>query len=547
MALTLVPPEPPVPDGEWSPDFKSEPRPGSVVLGDMPDWLSEPPDVPDDGPPDERWAGTPDPEPLGPELAIGLPAAQRARLPVKHQPTPSTPTDIAPPHSLDAEREVLSAVLVRPEAIDLMLEHVQPGDFYYERHQIIARAYVSLFQAKTAIDIVTVAQRLIDTGKFELIGGPRALNELLDRVGTVEHLPHYCKIVRQKARQRGMVDTAKRIERIGLSDLGTTEVDQYIQRSELDVAEAATITGVGEKSWSDWTLACLEEATIPQPTRHLLPTGIGPLDQWLGGGLDGGLTYAFMCDPGVGKTSFALGNVAVTTCKNDLGVVYFSCEMGPRRLSQRLISGESGVPPRAFKARDFVADQVAKIYEAGEMIAGWGLAVLKMSPIEVIMAQLRRFKRNGVPYGKIKGNARPLRLVVIDYYQRIPHGEKSAVEGLTNAIHILQEGIGELDVPCIILSQPSTDSRRTKKVQTGADSKGSGALEEDCDLFGILERGGPERNLAGLRVTKARDFDGTLPHWAVEDVRDKSGKMIAEACNWKWKRARIMAPGDSVW
>lgn len=483
---------------------------------------------------DERppWDGEDIPPP---DDGFGPDAPRGAML--VHVDARSVPT---PPHSADAEREVLAAVLVDPDALDTLTETLCAEDFYLERHQMLFESYQQLARHNTPIDPVTLKQALVDRGQFERVGGTRAIGELLDRAGTVGNVEHYCAIVKQKADLRRMVDAARSIEVAGYQDVD--DVAEFLEEAERSVLAVRARGDEAEEAWEDVTAANVADILGETCNRVVVPTGIEPLDAYLGGGLEGGLTYVFMCNPGVGKTAFALGNCAVTTLQQGGGVVYYSCEMGPRRLNRRLLSCESGIPPRAFKNRDLGDAQKARLSEAADVIAKWPIVVKPMARVEAMLAQLRRFKRRGVPSGKgAKAKRAPLRLVVVDYWQRMPHGERSAVEGLTHAMHVFQEGLLALNIPGVILSQPSTDSRRAKKTgRTGADAKGSGAIEEDADFFGELERGGPNRDQAGLLVSKARDLDGALPHWPAEDTT-KNGRVV-DACGWRWERARIVVP-----
>lgn len=150
---------------------------------------------------------------------------------------------VKPPHSLEAEREVLSAVFIvgsvvcpqkePKEPIDVSAS-LQPSDFYFERHQLVFGAMLTLHERGTAIDIVTVMQALKDHGQYEKIGGARALGELLDRAGTVTNLEHYIGIVRGKARLRDVVDTLRSIETQALQDVH--DVDEFVATAKASTA-----------------------------------------------------------------------------------------------------------------------------------------------------------------------------------------------------------------------------------------------------------------------------------------------------------------------
>src|SRR5688572_30483520 len=67
-----------------------------------------------------------------------------------------------PPHDLDAEAAVLSAVLLDREALDRVLEILKPQHFYSDANSKIYEAAEQLALISTPIDIVNVAAWLRD-------------------------------------------------------------------------------------------------------------------------------------------------------------------------------------------------------------------------------------------------------------------------------------------------------------------------------------------------------------------------------------------------
>ena len=93
------------------------------------------------------------------------------------------PDGLSLPHSIEAEREVLSAVFVDSGSMDTLLEQLHVDDFYLERHGLIFESMRRLYEAQGTIDIVLLQQDLQDHGTWEKIGGAHSLAELLERAG----------------------------------------------------------------------------------------------------------------------------------------------------------------------------------------------------------------------------------------------------------------------------------------------------------------------------------------------------------------------------
>ena len=84
------------------------------------------------------------------------------------------------PHNLDAERSVLGAILLDNAAVNPAGETLTPEDFYGEAHRVVFEAMVALSEDSSAIDPVTVAERLERSSQLERAGGLGYLSTLMD-------------------------------------------------------------------------------------------------------------------------------------------------------------------------------------------------------------------------------------------------------------------------------------------------------------------------------------------------------------------------------
>ena len=91
--------------------------------------------------------------------------------------------DRLPPHSPEAEQGVLGCVLLSPnDCIGECVEKFKAGAevFYDLRHQTIFETVTEMYDAREAIDIITLQQRLKDKQRLEEVGGLAYLNALPD-------------------------------------------------------------------------------------------------------------------------------------------------------------------------------------------------------------------------------------------------------------------------------------------------------------------------------------------------------------------------------
>ena len=86
------------------------------------------------------------------------------------------------PHSLDAEKSVLGAVLIHNEAFNHAAELIDARDFFRDAHRRIFNSMVVLSERNDPIDFVTLREELSRTGQLDEVGGPAYIASLADGV-----------------------------------------------------------------------------------------------------------------------------------------------------------------------------------------------------------------------------------------------------------------------------------------------------------------------------------------------------------------------------
>src|SRR5665811_699247 len=108
---------------------------------------------------------------------------------------------IAPPHNLDAEQSVLGAILLSDRSLYALVieEGLRSEDFYRERHGLIYEAMLALYNESEPVDVLTVTDRLRQSGKLEGVGGVATVDGLTGVVPAAGHARRYAQIVRENA------------------------------------------------------------------------------------------------------------------------------------------------------------------------------------------------------------------------------------------------------------------------------------------------------------------------------------------------------------
>ncbi|WP_301335577.1 replicative DNA helicase, partial [Lactobacillus acetotolerans] len=115
------------------------------------------------------------------------------------------------PHDTGAEKAVLGAIFIDPEAIADASVIVQPDDFYKRANQLIFQAMLDLSDRGDAIDPLTLQDELTKKNQLEDIGGIAYVSELALATPTAAHITYYAKIVHRKALLRRLISSSQKI------------------------------------------------------------------------------------------------------------------------------------------------------------------------------------------------------------------------------------------------------------------------------------------------------------------------------------------------
>jgi len=147
--------------------------------------------------------------------------------------TVETPPNIegrVPPHDLDAEAAVLSAVMIDGAALDKVLEFLKPEHFYSEAHRRIYEACIELRTVGQPVDVVQVGTWLKNRERIAQVGGMGYLTEILNAAPAIANVAAYGRTIHEKWRVRQLILTCQRVSAQGYIDYG--EAQQFIDGAE---------------------------------------------------------------------------------------------------------------------------------------------------------------------------------------------------------------------------------------------------------------------------------------------------------------------------
>jgi replicative DNA helicase len=394
-----------------------------------------------------------------------------------------------PPHDLDAEAAVLSAVMLDGSALDRVLEFLRPEHFYSEAHRRIFEACLELRAKGQPVDMVQVATWLKDRERIQQIGGLEYLASILNVAPAVANVAAYARTIHEKWRVRQVILTCQRVAAQGYIDYG--EAQQFIDEAEQSIY---TIARTQESSSVERLLEVIKKS-FKKLTEALergdritgIATGFERLDRLTAGLHEGDLTVV-AARPGMGKTSFVL-NVATNVAASKptqragadgkkwdepgVGVVIFSLEMPREQIANRMVCSEGRVDVSKVRSGYLGAPDWNKLTQASAYLGSlpiWiddspGLSILELR------AKVRRLQAE---YDRVDEQGRKTRrigLVIVDYLQLMRGRENaSSREQEISEISRGLKGLAkELGVAVIALSQLNraveTRSEKSKRPQ----------------------------------------------------------------------------------
>lgn len=410
------------------------------------------------------------------------------------------------PHSVEAEQTVLGAVLVDPEELPRVMEHLRSESFYVKSHRELFNVIVRLFTVGVNADIITVLNEAVKEGIFEnSAAGKEYLSKLMQGVPSLSNIESYCKIVEEKYYIRSLITASRKI--IENCTEGSESADlllDYAEQTIYDIRQGREIDGLTKID--EVLLSAYDHLNrISGADREKFKaagSGYVALDNLISG-LNRSDLIILAARPGVGKSSFAM-NIAANVCRSspDTEVVVFSLEMSKEQLVSRMLAAESLVENDHLMKGTITSSDWEKLAKGADRMSVMNLYLddTAGSTVPQIKAKVRRLKKPG--------------LIIIDYLQLMNSGKRAEnrVNEISEITRQLKLMAKELDVPVMTLSQlsRSVESRPDKRPLL-SDLRESGSIEQDADIVMFLYREGyynrdkaEDVNLAECIVAKNR-------------------------------------------
>jgi replicative DNA helicase len=407
---------------------------------------------------------------------------------------------IGVPHSIEAEQQLLGAILTNNDLFDRVASIVRADHFYDPVHaRIFETASARIAKNNLASPVTLKAFMEDDTGLAEL-GGPAYLVRLAGAAISSFAVRDYAEMIYDLAIRRELItvgnDIAAKAARV---DVDSEPKEQIVDAEQKLYALAEQ--GQTEQGFQSFLTAVTDAVKVANAAYQRegglagVSTGLIDMDKKLGG-LHRSDLLILAGRPSMGKTSLATNvafNIARAYKKGitasgeegaiDGGVVgFFSLEMSAEQLATRILSEVAEIPSNQIRRGDFTESEFRRIVDAAKELESAPLFIddTPALPISQLAARARRLKRT---HG--------LDALFIDYLQLVRGTGRS--ENRVNEISEITMGLKaiakELDIPVIALSQLSrqVENREDKRPQL-SDLRESGSIEQDADVVMFVFR-----------------------------------------------------------
>lgn len=409
-----------------------------------------------------------------------------------------------PPHSKEAERSVLGALLLSKDAMLEVAELLVADMFYEGAHQVIYEAIESLFEDREPIDVVTVSEWLKQKKLLKKAGGSSYLTELVSSVPTAAHVAGYAKLVKEKYVKRQMITAASEMVEMAFNE--ENQVEEVLDKAEQNVFSLSQRNikkgFVHVKDALNESFDRLDELHKNAGGVRGVPTGIPDLDGALAGMQESNLLI-LAARPGMGKTTLGLNIAQHIAVKEKMPVGFFSLEMSNLELVDRLLVGQADIDAWKMKTGNLNEEEFMRLSEAMGVMADSPLYVDDTPGISILEMRTKA-RRLQVEHG--------VKLIVMDYLQLATGNGKydSRVQEVGAVSQGLKNLARELRIPVLALAQLSRAiEQRGEKVPQLSDLRESGSIEQDADVVMFLYREEME-NLSEYKLNIAKHRNGPL-------------------------------------
>lgn len=411
------------------------------------------------------------------------------------------------PYNFLAERLVLGSILINPESIVVVSQHLNIESFYLHSHQAIYKGTLSLYNEGKKIDYITLVTWLQDNKCSNYIKDLSLIIDFVNQVIAIGYLEDYIALIYEKYLRRLLINLGYEIIKSGYStEISLEKIFTEIHKKLLALNNKKQKTFFSNSS--EILTQILNEIKEKLKTTKLpgLLSSFSDLDAITQGFHNSDLII-IAGRPSMGKTAFSLALAKNIALNFPIKIIFFSLEMTKQQLFYRLLSTKTSISHTKLRAGRISKEEWITLNDAISELSNLSLYIddtpnLSVNEMQFKIKQLDQEKNQ------------PLGAVFIDYLQLLEDVTKNdnRVQELSKITRNLKQLARELNVPIIVMSQLSRNvENRINKRPMLSDLRESGSIEQDADVVLMLYRdeyynkNTLEKNIMEIIIAKHRN------------------------------------------
>jgi replicative DNA helicase len=388
-----------------------------------------------------------------------------------------------PPHSLEAEKTVLGAILVNNKNLNVVLSIIAPEDFYRDAHRKIIERISHLVDRGSPVELLALSEDLRRDGSLDEVGGAAYLASLMDGVPKSLNVEYYARIIKEQAMLRRLILSSAKIISASYEQKGDAdELLDEAQAAILDVAEDRTKQGfLSMADLAGPTMGIIERLAERREAITGVPSGFRDIDK-LTAGFHPQELVIIAARPSMGKTALCL-NISQYIGLKGFSAGFFSMEMSKEAIVIRMLCADALIDIKSVRTGYISERELERIRLSADKLSHAGIYIDETPALTLMemKAKARRLKME-----------KHLDIVFIDYIQLMRTGGRfeNRNQEMSFISRSLKELAKELQIPVVGISQLSRapEKGRGKPRPQLSDLRESGAIEQDADVVIFIFR-----------------------------------------------------------
>lgn len=381
--------------------------------------------------------------------------------------------------AVSAERALVASVMMDPGTIADVAGEVTAADFTDHLYREIFQAAEQLWELRIPADFVNLAEYLEKNGSRVSLLDLSSILSGGGQEGYSVYARYYAKRITNAARFR-------RVQDAWSSALLTVAADPEIDPAEAIMAAIGSVVATGSTDRQTLSaaellpdlLARIDAERQGTRKRIVYGTGLGAIDNLMGGGIRPGELMILAARPSMGKT--ALG-VQASIRQSIFGQsMIFSLEMDRDAILRRALANMAWVEHDRIDGARLPDDLFRKLEVAAKRLSALPLIIDDSSGItsDQIAVRVQRQQASG-----------PVSTVLVDYLEMVGDRHDHEERRLTGIARRLKELARQAEVGVVLLAQVSREvEKRTPQIPRLSDLRWSGSLEAIADKIAFLYR-----------------------------------------------------------